>query len=591
MIAAPTGATTTVAGVTSGGSGGTRVLDGFHGLNPEDGLFLRADHLKRIQDYARSLTTALATACGPGVVHGLGVRLVGDRLEVSPGLAVSPDGALLRLPATVQITLDDSNVPARPADGFWRVELSWAWGTSGSDPAYGSLCNDACGDGGKSIAPWLDEGVEIRIVADTIPGLDAVTYTRRHNWLASEYFERERAGGQPWLVPAATGSPVSLWSHNWEDGTTLSPGAGVVPLALLQGTEKNAYDLDVWAARRLVDGTLANATWRDRLAMRPWSVFLAQVLEFEAEITGVTLEGSPKESAADVSLAHFFQASTRDLLEATQEFIETLKPSDLVRNRGTFQRMEEVVHKTADNPLATAQPSPVAVQLGLGELPPAGYLNVHNVPGDIEGDLRAFFGPNVDLRLRQLRADQVADEVLSAQHRDRIPLEPPVGRRPQVDVLVPAMPADKPELYTDAYGWVAFVRRGPEVELPVPPTPPVPETEDVKVYLLYRDEQQDVRTFTDDDLKEAMKTPLGTLTFPKGGWAYPGSEVSRKTLDALSNTRALALIALTAGIDQPLAATRAGLFGTSLDSGNPPPVYFAKPQAEAIVVVAAVVLL
>jgi hypothetical protein len=156
---------------------------------------------------------------------------------------------------------------------------------------------------------------------------------------------------------------------------------------------------------------------------------------------------------------------------------------------------------------------------------------------------------------------------------------------------VPSMPADKPELYTDAYGWVAFVRRGPEVELPVPPKPPVPETEDVKVYLLYRDEQQDVRKFTDDDLKEAMKTPLGTLTFPKGGWAYPGSEVSRKTLDALSNTRALALIALTAGIDQPLAATRAGLFGTSLDSGNPPPVYFAKPQAEAIVVVAAVVLL
>ena len=586
--ATPTGwtsATGTAASPTPATAGGTVVLGGFQGLNPVDGLFLRADHLKLIQDYARSLTTALATASGPGVVHGLGVRLAKDGLEVSPGLAVSPRGRLLLLSTTVRIPLDAGHVPPRPPDGFWRVELHWATGTSGSAPVYGSLCNDTCADGGTTIQPWRDEGVEIRIVVDSIPGLDAVTFARRRNWLASAYFERERAGGQPWLVPVGAGSRVSLWSHDWEDATQLPQEAGV-PLALLQNSEK-AYELDVWAARRLVDGSSANATWRDRLAMRPWSVFLAQILQFEAEITGLTLEG-PQQASADVSVAHYYQETAKDLLEETRRFLEAVKVTDPFRSRDSFQRLEEVVQKTQENPMAATQAPPLATQLGLGELPPAGYLNVHNTPDAIEGDLLAFFGPNVDLRLRPLRADQVADEVMAAQHRDRIPLAPLKGRRPQVDVLIPALPADKAELYADAYGWVAFVRRGPEIH--TTPVPPEPETEDVGVYLLFDGEpQRFAQEFTAADVKRAMETRMGTLTFPKGGWAYPGGDVARETLASLQGAEAFALIGLTAGEDRPLVATRAGLFGTSLDSGNPLPVYaFGKEPLEAIVVVALV---
>lgn len=578
------GSTATPAPGASGTPGGTIVLDGFRGLNPVDGLFLRADHLSLIQDYARALTTALATASGPGVVHGLGVRLSGKTLEVSPGLAVSPRGRLLLLATTVRITLDDAHLPALPPDGFWRVELHWATGTSGSAPVYGSLCNDSCADGGATIEPWRNEGVEVRIVTDSLTGLDAVPFTRRPNWLASAYFERERAGGQPWLVPVGVGAPVSLWSNDWEDSTPLAVEAGV-PLALLQGDEKN-YDLDLWAARRLVDGAASQATWRDRLAMRPWSVFLAQILQFEASITGVTLEG-PSQVAADLSLATFYQETAKGLLEETRRFLDEVKVTDPVRSRGSFRRLEEVVKKTAGNPLATTEPPPLTSQLGIGELPPAGYVNVHNLPGAIEGDLASFFGPNVDLRLRRLRADQVADEVIAAQHRDRIPLEPLQGRRPQVDILVPAVPADKPELSTDSYGWVAFVRRGPEAEVTPPPPPPAVETEDVEVYMLFDSEPQRFsRQFTDADLKAARPLHLGTLRFPKGGWAYPGPVAAKKALDTLEGVPAFAVVGLTAGDDRPLVATRAGLFGTSLDSGNPLPVFaFGGQPVEAIVVV------
>ncbi len=566
---------------------GTVVLDGFRGLNPTDGLFLRADHLTLIQDYARSLASALATAGGAGVVHGLAVRLVGSELEVAPGLAISPHGRLLLLTSTIRIPLDAAHLPVRTTDGFWRVELHWATGTSGSAPVYGSLCNDSCADGGATIQPLREEGVELRLVTDSLPGLDGVPLARRHNWLASSYFERERASGQPWLVPVGVGNPVSLWSHDWEDGTPL-PGEAGVPLGLVQ-LITGTYDLDVWAARRLVDGPAAGAAWRERLAMRPWAIFLAQILQFEAEITGVTLlepDAAPA-AAADVTLAAFYQDTATGLLSETQRFFEAVKLTDPVRARGYFQRLEEAVQKVADSPLATAPKTSGASQLGIDELPPGGFLNVHSTPERLEGDLASFFGPNVDLRLRRLRADQVADEVLAAQSRDRISLEPLEGRRPQVDILVPAEPADKAELYTAAYGWVAFVRRGPQTEAEVPTPPPAQETEDVEVYMLPdNDWRRFSKEFSEADLKNAQLIDVGTLTFPKGDWAYPGGEVARKTLERLTAGAALALVAITRGEDRPLAATRAGLFGTSLDSGDPLPVYaLANKPVEAIVVI------
>jgi hypothetical protein len=334
-----------------------------------------------------------------------------------------------------------------------------------------------------------------------------------------------------------------------------------------------------------VDGPLAATSWRDRLAIRPWSVFLAQLLQFEAELVATGAQDDLTGVGAVLA-----QASAKELLEETQRFITGLSEKDPLRARKVFQRLEEAVEKAAEVPAAA--PVPVtSARSDLGELPPAGYLQVDQSRKDLEAALTGFFGPNVDVRFRRVRADQVADEVLAAQSRDRIPLDPVTPHRPKVDVLVPAEPADKAELATAAYDWVAFVRRGPEEAAAQVPQP---ATEEVEVYVYAIDpaeaERLD-REFTDADLKIARQAAVGTLTFPQGSWAYPGGEVARKVLDTLQGSRPIMLAGLTRGEDTPLAAVRAGLFGTSMDSGVLLPTRaWPNRPVEAIVVIAPIVL-
>jgi hypothetical protein len=115
--AATTGAASPDSDGTPGTAGG-----GINRLNAFNGLFLRAEHLERMQDYARELALAVGAAGGPGVVTGFDVALGdGSTLLVEPGLAIDPTGRPLR--SNHQITLSDraqartQHVLARQADG------------------------------------------------------------------------------------------------------------------------------------------------------------------------------------------------------------------------------------------------------------------------------------------------------------------------------------------------------------------------------------------------------------------------------------------------------------------------------------------
>ncbi|GAA1996316.1 hypothetical protein [Microbacterium pumilum] len=566
------------------------VLDGFRGLNPQDGLFLRGEHLAAIQDYSRALTSALATASGTGIVHGLDVWIDDKDLLISPGLAISPRGRLLLLGRVVRISLDD--LPALPADGYWKVEVHWASDTSGSAPAYGSLCADECADGGSTIRPWRDEGVEVRIVTEVQPGFDGVSDARlRGNWLSSAYFERERFSGQPWLVPGVPDTAIPpLRSRDWTDGTPVPDERGV-PLAVIYTAGRSAdsgYRVQLWTARRLVDGPAAHATWRSRLAMRPWSVFMAQILQFEAELVETFDESVGIDGAdiRDLGDAHQTLQAMRGLFEATDRFINGVQNKS-VRDRRDFNELAVVRDEVAASPLARAPLPAVFEFLGFRELPPAGYLTMGDLEKGVESRTKAFFGAGVDVRIRHLRADQIADEVLAAQHRDRIPLRPVGDPPPKVDVLIPSEPTDKATLKTPAYGWAAFVRRGPE---PEPAAAPPIETTDVGVYIV---EDSDFVAQLDhfpedrlDKIEGSLTELIGTLRYPKGEWEYPGSDVAERMLAALKDRRALGLLAF-ARDDGPLAASRAGLFGISLDSGFELPVLAFHPRKlDAIVVVA-----
>jgi hypothetical protein len=184
------------------------------------------------------------------------------------------------------------------------------------------------------------------------------------------------------------------------------------------------------------------------------------------------------------------------------------------------------------------------------------------------------FGNNVEVRVRRVRADQVAEEILAAQHRDRIPLGAHEPRpAPKIDVLLPTEEADKAELNTAAYGWVAFVRRGPD-----PVVPPAPETptEDVEVYVRGLD-KLDIGSDLDlegqvDELVAGLEVDMGPLAFPRETWAYHRSEAGEKTIAFLKKVHddrgsvPMGVVALTRGRDRMLAALRAGLFTISLDT-------------------------
>ena len=583
------------AGPTDAQPSGTKFVDGFRALNPADGLFLTAEHLNVMQEYARSLTVALATATGPGVVHGLGVTLSRDAksIVVSPGLAITPHGQPLLLRSEAPIPLE-GNLPTRQVpDGFWRIELHPASDTSGSAPVYGSLCNDGCADGtGAAIQQWRDEGVEIRFVQDTMSGLDAADWSRR-NWLASMYFERERVRGGPWLTPTGEDKAVRGLSSNWDDATQLPAEAGV-PLALLQ-QPASGYILDMWAARRLVDGPQASATWRNRLAMRPWSVFLAQILQFQDELTGDHAVGIASLATGE---SEDLRHEAIQLVATMQRFFDTCKDTDLVQRRATFQHAKEAA---ANFPIGglpdtskTAAPSNDFV-----ELPPAGYLPIAENDRQLDETVDGFFRSAVDFHTRKVRADQVADEVMAAQHRDRIPLTGRgTDRRPSVDILVPTMPADKRELHTDAYRCVAFVRRGIDPESP--PVPEVPRT-DTGVYLyqvesspwLSRANKSKLPTAIAQEILTTYRNkwqnqPIGMLSYPRGSWSYPGNDAINEILKNLSSYSRHGILSVASNENElPLAAWRGSMLGASLDSGYPLPVYaLVDDGQEAIVIVA-----
>ncbi len=553
----------------------TTALGGFRGLNPQDGLFLRGEHLGAIQDYSRALTSALALANGTGVVHGLGVQIADGKLVVYPGLAISPGGRMLLLNETVEILLDDP-LPGLPPDGYWKIELHWAWATAGTAVAHGSLCTHGCNDGGSTIRPWRDEGVEIRIVTESMPGFDAIAEPRlRGNWLSSAYFERERNNAQPWLVPGVPDAAIpSLDSRTWEDGTT-APAERGVPLAIMHSAGRSAtsgYRLQLWTARRLVDGAVAHATWRSRLAMRPWSVFLAQILQFESEVLDslADLPGPQGAQIVDLGEAAQHLRTLQKVFEQGREFVGSVGNAQWRKTRAFAELATTIVDAEASSN-ARRSLRPGAEYLGLTELPPAGYLPINENAENAANDLLGVFGEKIDLRTRVLRADQIADEVTAAQHRDRIPLSPIGDLVPQVDVLLPREPADQAALSTPAYGWVAFVRRGPAARTALE------ETEEVPVYLVERgvDYVEDDGIVNLQDLVKAAESemedqePVGVLSYPVDGWEYPGHSLAADVIELLSKGgMPTVVVALATGQDEaPLAATRAGLFLLSLDRG------------------------
>jgi hypothetical protein len=562
----------------SADSGGTPdiVGGGITRLNASDGLFLRAQHLNTMQDYSLGLSRAVGVAAGTGVVCGYHVWLDGTTLKVAAGLAMGPDGQPLQSNGVAEVDISKLTVAE---DEFFVVEVGPADWDFGQENMYGNLCTDPCSQGGQ-IQPYRAEGITINPRRDTLPGLSAEPDLVKRNWLASAYYEREREQAGPWLVPFAPGTPVPALGTRDFSSATAAPGGTAVPLAALLKLD-SGWVIDVWIARRDIGDPAPRRAWQSRLAMRPWDVFIAQVLQFQAQFTD-GYQAAQQQQARSGAADEITKAITE--LRGGWER-QRIKPGWLTKG---ISELEKVVEDVAE----ASQPG--LRDQGFYELPPGGYLPAPSAKTDLTTYVTSLFGAYVDLRIRPCRADYAVRAVEQAQHLDRIPLDPSLQQgTPRVDVLVPSDLADLDVLYAASYPWLAFVRRSKPVRQP--------RVDEVAVYLVDAQGQDPGELAA--EIAE-YRSPPGTdpvmVSYPADTYAVPTPheaydkvrETLNEALKKIKNLR-LAGVGLASAEDrQPLAAVRAFLFlvgpppgGGQLEVGEIAVGYKDGQTPEAIVIV------
>jgi len=453
-------------------------------LNYFDGKFLRAEDLRAEQTYLRRLVQLSNQAGGAGVVHGFELTLAGgDGLVLSPGLAIDPAGRVLLLPQDHAVSIADlierSREAARVAAAaaarggtfaecetvretppaalaartMYLVTIAHAEALCGEEDVYGKLCEEACIT--STDRPNWIEGVVLRarpLTLDTpLAESAAIALGRTHlrSRVAGAYFADE-AKRVAHLISGA-----GLRSDAWCAGADALTGSEV-PLGVLLH-DGARWVLDLWTARRERMETPPQRYWHWRMAMRPWDVFLAQVLQFQCQVRDAFDAGSVDgdddpcneakrlvaETAGHIDLiTRFYRDTAANLASFTGEARKRLFESapDLAGRLQELDRFQERITAAADA-FRTLPQDRLLIRRGIVETPSAGYLPV--TPGatvTVNDQVRRMLGDGVDLRFCIVRADYVAHALEEARHMERISLLEGIDhpdRKPKVDVLVP----------------------------------------------------------------------------------------------------------------------------------------------------------
>src|SRR5262249_16738777 len=168
----------------------------------------------------------------------------------------------------------------------------------GNEEVFGRLCDDGC----ATSADWayLVEGVVVRAFPfmPTTPFIQFPGLTEAHirSQYVSAYFADEKAAGLCQI------SSAGLDSDLWCKGAQLQNG-WCVPLAVI-GVLSSTSFVDEWVVRRERMETPPRRYWEGRMCMRPWDVFLAQVLQFQCQLPSVLAGHEGDSTAVDPCAAH-----------------------------------------------------------------------------------------------------------------------------------------------------------------------------------------------------------------------------------------------------------------------------------------------
>jgi hypothetical protein len=438
-----------------------------------DGKFLRARDLELEQSYLRQLVALSNQAGGSGVVHGFDCDLEGNSLSLGPGLAIDGKGRVLLLPESRDFdlaalieasrqryaetlpkpipfpggfcpcgdTTADEGDNLGAGASFYLISICHAEALCGEEDVFGKLCAAACQT--TTERPYTLEGVVLRALPLELRSLlptstaSPVPITGKHlrSRLAAAYFEDERKKVATLIAAGGLESPI--WCHG-----AAASGGDCVPLALVARAGSQTLFLDGWTARRERIETPPRRFWSAILAMRPWDVYLAQVLQFQCQLAHCIARQVPEDPDDPCREAQLLLRQTAEQLAVLIRAVDSGQPA-AGGKRLDYQQLETIRGRLADAAV-TAAAAPKANRLlhcGIVELPSAGYLPVD--PGaqqSVNEQVRAIMGDSLDLRFCVVRPDYVPHAFEEAQHMERISLlhgfDHPADK-PQVDILVP----------------------------------------------------------------------------------------------------------------------------------------------------------
>lgn len=449
-------------------------------LNYFDGKFLRANDLKLEQQALLNQVRLSNQAGGAGPVHGFHCSLTsGDSLMVERGMAIDPQGRILLLPGEVNVGIADLIERSRMANiavkalavkekigsGFtecverteeapaniiesvnlYLVTVGHVEAFCGSEDVFGKLCEEACIS--STERPYIIEGVVIWAVplnlTELLVNSNKISLLTRHlrSQVASAFFKQEQQ------QPASMISGEGLSSGTWCRGTE-ALGGDQVPIAVLARSGSDTLFLDAWIARRERIEPPSRAYWAHRMAMRPWNIFLAQVLQFQCQLLtciqkskGEFIKFDPCENERRVAAK--VSEAMKSLYSQYESIAKSFAKAEKIEKR--LETIDTAQFKLLQKDLASIVKKAVSnrylISCGIVELPSAGYLPVSSINAlTVNEQVRRMMGEGVDLRFCTARPDYVAHALEQAQHMERISLLEGIDnpeRKPRVDVIVP----------------------------------------------------------------------------------------------------------------------------------------------------------
>jgi hypothetical protein len=462
-------------------------------LNYFDGKFLRASELKLEQDYLRRLVWLSNQGGGSGLIYGYDATLDGGKLAIGEGLAIDAQGRVLLLPGPQSLEIgrlleasrrivapairpaqalrragklgagftdcidDKGGEPPLTAGGadLWVICVAHAQRLCGTEDVYGRLCEEACTTGTER--PYAVEGIVVHARPLSLRrGLHfpkSLSLSSKHlrSQIAAAFFADERAsvGG---LISAH-----GLSQETWCLGADYL-AQGCVPIALLARSGEQTLFLDAWTVRRERIETPPRRYWAWRMAMRPWDVYLAHILQFQCHLHEV-LHDTPEVLNLPAPCAgqrEVLDEASKYLLDIEDTYarhvlaLETSAPraartadDRLFKLTGGISALASLRTRLADalKRVAGGAGQRVLINGGIIELPSAGYLPVDPASdATVNTQVRRLLGEGLDLRFCVVRPDFVPHALEEAQHMDRISLLEGLDQpdtKPEVDVLVP----------------------------------------------------------------------------------------------------------------------------------------------------------